>query len=76
MRASLKVNNIVTKSLGKNIIRQTGTFSIPSHLDEAIDLVLGLSEFTQSVGTLKKQKINKKRSEETLVSIGMIYYYI
>jgi tripeptidyl-peptidase-1 len=58
---------------GKTLIRQFGDFSIPSHMEKYVDMVLGLSEFPVGGYTLKKspktvQKANSS-SPDILVSI-------
>jgi hypothetical protein len=41
-------------ALGKTIVRQMGTFGIPSHLDNHIDFVSGISEFPVPKYAVKK----------------------
>jgi len=59
------------KNHGKVQIRQFGDFSIPSHVEKYIDMVLGLSEFPPSNYPVKRlpKKVANNSSPDVLVSI-------
>lgn len=64
--------HILAYMIGKQQVRQFGDFSIPSHLENLIDLVLGLSEFPPRGYALKKtpMKAGNASSPNILVSIA------
>jgi len=58
---------------GRTLTKQFGDFSVPSHVEEYIDLVLGLSEFPPKGLELKRTRIVKKSNvtgPDALVSIS------
>jgi tripeptidyl-peptidase-1 len=57
------------KTSGKSLIKQFGDFSVPSHVEKYIDLVLGLSEFPPRGLTLKQTIKKTVPSPDVLVSI-------
>jgi len=57
------------KETGKLRPRQFGEFSIPSHLEDIVEMVLGLSEFPPK-GYKPKRVVKNETRPETLVSIS------
>lgn len=55
---------------GKAQVRQFGDFSIPAHVEEYVDMVLGLSEFPPSNYPVKSAKKANNSSPDVLVSIA------
>jgi len=58
------------KETGKLRPRQFGEFSVPTHLEEIVDMVLGLSEFPPKGYTPKRIPKNMTKSPKVLVSIA------
>jgi len=58
---------------GKSLVKQFGEFSVPSHVEKYIDMVLGLSEFPPKGLSLKKTgpvlKQKNESSPDVLVSV-------